>query len=237
MTGREAVTASLRLIGAIAPGESVAASEATDGLDAMNRMLGGWSTEGLLINAETKNELTLVPGTASYTMGTGGTFNTSRPQQILQAILRKASGGSNIDHPVRILTLSEWAEITQKGQSGQIPRSLYADGGYPLNTITLYPVPSEANTLIVYSLKPLSEISTLDTSISMPPGTDRAIIYNLAVELAPEYGRAVPDAVAMIAQDSKEGLKRMNQRPAYLTMDDAILGVGKTTYDIYTGGS
>lgn len=234
MTGRDLVTASLRLIGAVAPGESVAASEATDGLSALNRMLGGWSTEGLLIHAQTQDTLTLVPGTATYTMGTGGTFNTARPQQILQAVLRTSSGSSATDYPLDLLTLDQWSAITQKSLEGSHPRSLYDDGAYPLRSLTVYPKPTAAHTLVIFSLKALSEVSTLDSSISLPPGYDRALIYNLALELSPEYGKSVPDAVAMVATESKAGLKRMNLKPSYLRADDALVGNGG--FNIYTGG-
>lgn len=45
MTGREAVAASLRKLGAIASGESLTADMASDGIAELNRMLQSWSTE------------------------------------------------------------------------------------------------------------------------------------------------------------------------------------------------
>jgi hypothetical protein len=236
MTGRDLVTASLRKIGAIAPGESLAAAEAVDALAELNRMIGGWGTEGLLIYKTTRDSLTLVVGTAAYTMGTGGTFNVARPQQIVEVLVRDETQSPALEYPVNVLSTSDWAAITQKDVSSAYPTDMQDDGGYPYRTLTFHPKPSVAHKIITFSLKPLTEIATLDTVVSVPPGYDEALIYNLAIRLAPEYGKAVPDAVNMIAIESKAGLKRMNRQPSLLQVDDALLVVGRQ-FNIYTGGN
>lgn len=230
MTGRELISASLRLIGAIAPGETLAASEATDGLAALNRMIGTWSNEKLLINAITaETALTLTPGDGTITMGTAGDF-TTRPQSIDAAMIRDSS----TDNPVRLLTLAEYAAIPNKNVQSTYPTSLYDDGGYPLRTLTLYPVPSAAMQLVLYTFRAITSIATIDTSVSLPPGYEDALTYNLAMRLAPEYGKSTPSEVGMIAADSKAAIKRANHRPAYLSVDPALLT--RSRFNIYTGG-
>lgn len=234
MTGRELVSASLRLLGVLAPGETLAAHEATDGLAALNRMLGSWSNEGLMIAARVREEFALVANTAVYTLGTGATFNSARPMFIEEAAIEDQSSTPTTEHPVDILTSSEWASITAKGETSSIPRYLYAEGTFPNETLNLYPVPTVANKLVLYSKKPLTEIATLDTAVSLPPGYDRALIYNFAIDVAPEYGKAVPDAVVMIATESKVAIKRTNQKPRYLRIDVPASSGG--SFDITTGG-
>lgn len=235
MTGRDLVTASLRLIGVIAPGESLPADEATDALAAINRMLGGWSTEGLLIHANTREQFSLTSDDGSYTMGASGDFSTTRPMEILEAFIRSEAFSPALDYPpLKHLSLSEWSAIHQKEAGTGIPHSFYEDGGYPLRTLYLYPEPSASLYLVIHSKKQLTEIATLDTSLSLPPGYERALVYNGALELSPEYGKVVPDVVAMIAMESKAGVKRMNIQPAYLRCDDALVPSGGL--NIYTGG-
>lgn len=218
MTGRDLISASLRLIGAVAPGESIAAQEASDGLSTLNRMLGGWSNEGLLVHAITQESpLTLTAGDSTVTMGTSGDI-TTRPQEIVRAMIRDGS----TDYPVRLLSVGEFASITNKAIQSSHPHSLYDDGGYPLRTLTLYPTPSAAKSLVLFTKRALTEIAGLTDSISLPPGYERALVHNLAVELAPEYGRPVPEAVAMVAMDSKAALKRANHRPSILKVDSAL---------------
>lgn len=222
MTGRDVVSASLRLIGAMAPGESLAAQEATDGLSTLNRMLGSWSNESLLIHAIVRETpLTLTAGDGSYTLGASGDIST-RPQRIEKALIRDETSSPAIEREIRILSIDEWAAIPAKDTQSTYPTSLYDDGAYPQRTISLYPIPSATHKLVLFTLRALTSISTLDTDVSLPPGYEEALIYNLALRLAPEYGRAVSDAVALVAGESKAGLKRANHRPRYLEVDGAL---------------
>ena len=226
MTGREIISASLRLIGAIAPGEAPPASEAVDGLAAINRMLGTWSNDNVLINAKVEDVFTLVPNTQSYTYGTSGTFNSARPVEIIGASIRIGS----TDYPVTIIGVDEWLAISQKETQG-IPEKLYAEGTYPLETINLYPNPSAANSLVLFTLKPLTEIATLDTAVSVPPGYEEAIIYNGAIRLAPEYGRTVSQEVALIAESALEAIKKRNYKPGLLLIDNAVMSNGQFNFN------
>lgn len=237
MTGRDLISASLRLIGATAPGESLAASEATDGLAALNRMISSWSTEPLLIYSRVRDSLTLVVGTQSYTMGTGGTHSVSRPVQVHEAAVRNETVSPAVEIPVAILSLAEWQAIPAKATSGEYPTGIYLEGTFPYETVNVYPKPSVAHKLITWSSKVISSISTLDTSVSLPPGYEEALIYNLALRLAPEYGRPVSAEVATVAMETKASIKRLNHRPAYM-VPDAIpaSGAGGARFDVNTGG-
>ncbi len=225
MTGRDLVTASLRLIGAIAPGESLAASEATDGLSAFNRMISSWSTERLLVYSVVRETLVLTASDGDYTVGASGNLNTTRPMGIEKATLIDTAQTPDAEYPLKLLSLAEWTAIVAKDVDG-LPTALYADEGYPQSTLYLYPRPSTTYTLALYSHKPMTELATLETVIALPPGYERALIYNFAVEIAPEYGKTVSDPVVMIATESKASLKRLNHRASYLRCDSALTGNG-----------
>lgn len=231
MTGRDVVTAALKKIGALAPSESIAASEASDGLAELNRMLGSWSNEGLLIYAITaETPLTLTPSQATYTLGISGSI-TTRPQKIEKALIRDGT----LDLPVNVLlSLSEFAAIALKSMQSTYPTDLYDDGGYPRRTITLYPVPSAAKSLVLFTKRALTAISTLDTAVSLPPGYEDAMVWNLAERLAPEYGKALSEVVMMKAIDTKAAIKNANHKPSYLRCDDALVSGGM--FNIITGG-
>lgn len=222
MTGRDLISASLRLIGAIASGESLDAAEASDGLSAFNRMLDSWSTEPLVIYTKTEEEFVLTPGTQTYTMGPTGTFSTTRPLEIEKAYLKITSQSPAIELPMAVLTVDEWARITIKALSATYPLYLYAEGTYPNETLHIHPNPTAANSLVLYSRKPLTTLTSIDTVLPLPPGYERALIYNFAVEVAPEYGKQVSDPVMMIAQDSKATIKRANSKPKLLRVDSAL---------------
>ena len=132
------------------------------------------------------------------------------------------------------MSVDEYAAISDKSVQADYPTDLYDDGGYPQRTLTLYPVPSAAKSLVLFTKRALTSISTLDTSVSLPPGYEDAIVYNLAVRYALEYGRAVPDVVVILAAESKASIKKANIRPSYLRVDSALMAAGGS-FNIYTG--
>lgn len=235
MTGRDLITASMRKIGAKASGESMEASEATEGLAALNQMISSWSTESLLINAKVRRVHTLTTGDQQYTVGASGAdFTAPRPLRVVEALIRDESVSPAIEYPsLRILSLAEWAAIVIKELGNSIPTDIYLEGTYPLETFNLYPKPSAGLKLVLWSWEPLTEIATLDTAISFPPGYEEALIYNFAIRLAPEYGKTIPAEVASVANDSKANIKRMNHRPRYLQVDAALVPRGR--FNILTG--
>jgi hypothetical protein len=221
MTGRDLISASLRKIGALASGDAIPANDASDGLSELNRMIASWSTEGLLIYAKIRETLALTPGTATYSMGTGATLNTTRPMRIESASIMIGT----IEYPLEVITDSQYAAIQTKSIQG-VPTSVYPEGTYPNETLNFYPIPNSNYSFIPYSWKALSSVASLDTVLSFPPGYEDALVYNFAMRLAPEYGKQPDALVAQIASESKAGIKRMNHRPELLRCDDAIVKPG-----------
>jgi hypothetical protein len=193
-------------------------------------MLDSWSNEDLVVHAITaETPLTLTGGDATVTMGTAGDI-TTRPMEIFNAVIRDGS----TDYPVRLISVAQYAAIPNKTLQSTYPTDLYDDCGYPLRTLTLYPVPAAAKSLVLYTKRALTQIATLDTSLSLPPGYEEALIYNHAMRLAPEYGKTVADSVAMIAMDSKASLKRSNHKASYLT-SDSIPAQANRSFNFVTG--
>jgi hypothetical protein len=233
MTGRDLISASARLIGVLASGETLQAAEASDGLAALNRLIDSWSNENLLIHALTEEAaFTLTPGDGTVTMGTAGDI-TTRPVHLEAAKIRDTSSSIALEVPLKILSPAEWVAIPTKSMQSSYPTSIYDDGAYPQRTLSLYPVPSIAHQLILFTKRALTELTSLDTAVSLPPGYDRALVYNFAIELAPEYGKSAPAEVVEIALQSKAALKRQNHRASYLRCDDALVRNGK--FNMFSG--
>lgn len=229
-TVRDLIKGSLRLLGAIAPGETPSADEQAEALLALNSMISSWSTESLTIYSRVRESFTLTPGQQMRTLGVGGSFNTSRPMEIEEAKL--LAGG--VEMPVRILTSAEWAALSMKDTPSEIPYMLYVEWDYPLAKVYLYPVPSVANSLILYSRKPLTGFSSPNDTLELPEGYERALRYNLAVELAPEYGKEPTPKTEYIALESKANIKRANLKPVLMTSD--VPGSCGRRFNILSGG-
>jgi hypothetical protein len=230
-TARDLIKGSLRLIGAIATGETPSADELTDALAVLNDMLDSWSLENLtLYQRSTREELSWTSGQQSRTWGASGTFTSARPVDLeFAAILQ-----SSTEYPLQILSPGEWAQLKQKTLTGSLPTAIYIEGSYPNATMYLWPVPNQTITLVTHTLKPLSSFATANDTVSLPPGYSRAIRFNLAIELAPEYGKSISEQILISAQEAKENIKRKNSKPRYLAVDAALL-YDRKRFNILTG--
>lgn len=184
MTVDETIDAALRKIGL----RNVTATQLTEGMTALNKMLSAWEE---LLHYPTEDTHTLVSGTGSYSIGSGGDIDTTRPISLVSAFIRDSS---NNDHNVSVnMSKKEYDDIYDKDASER-PDKIYYLATYPLAYIYFNSAPSSAETLYLYSIKPYTAYSALDDNITQPPEWENAIIYNLALELAPEYN-ITPNAI------------------------------------------
>jgi len=204
-TARDIIRSAMLKIGALMKNEQPSSDEANDALSSLNALLGSWSNDSLTIYARTWSTFTLSSGTASYTIGSGGAFNAARPTDILDCYIRSG----DIDYPMGVISDQAYNSISYKAIQG-IPEFLNYDGGYPLGTIRLYPVPSANYSLFLLTETPLTSFASLDTELSMPPGVERALVYNLAIDIAPEYGQKVNALLLKTANESLGAIRIKN---------------------------
>lgn len=231
-TAQTIVERALRLIGATESGETPTAGELADGLTALNDMIESWQTDRLTVFAYVDTAFTMVNGDNSYTVGPSGNFNlTPRPSKIENIFIR----ANNIDYPVDLVDQEKWFSIPDKTVSSDIPNKAYYEPTMSTGTLQVWPVPNAAHSLHIVTWSPVSSFASLSTSVTLPQGYARALSFNLAVEIAPEYQLAVPANVQSIALDSLAMLKRANQRPinAYTELGSMV---GQSKSDIYSGG-
>ena len=91
-----------------------------------------------------------------------------------------------------------------------------------------------AEKLVLNSQKLITSFALSTDTVSLPTGFLRALKYNLALDLAPEYGKTPNAIIISVAQESKEVLKRLAIRPHYLGSDAATL-VNPRPYNWLTG--
>lgn len=207
MTSQTLITAALRKLGMMKGGETPEVEDLTEGLSALQTMLRSWAAVHIAVFASVHESFTLTPSTATYTWGSGGTFNTLRPNQLISGYIKDTGGVSY--PPLYLYDADEYRRISIKTTSGR-PYGVWFDPQYTLAYITFYPVPDAADSFYAESLKPFPDASctnTLTDTLVFPPEYEEPMIYNLAVRLAPEYGKTVPIEVASIAGSSFERLK------------------------------
>ena len=231
-TAQTIINQAMKRLGVLSQGETPSSEEADDALESLNTMLDSWSTERLGVFDVTETIHTMTVAQAQYTVGSGGDIAITRPLQILRAFIRD-NASNPIDYPVRLLNQAEWNRIPSKLTNSTYPVNLFYDAEFPLGIINLWPVPSAAFKLVFNSVNQLTELTDLATSFSMPPGYKRAVIYNLAVEMAPDFGVQPSRQVFDIADESKANIKRLKILPEVATFDlKRIRGRGR--YNIFS---
>lgn len=195
-TARDLITRGLKKISVIGVGSTLSDEEAQDGLNTLNALLSSFSARGGVVYTETIEDFPLVSGKQTYTIGSGGDFDTTIPFDISAMYVTIGT----TDYYLNPYDEKQWASITQKGIKG-IPDVYYFNAGYPLADINLYNIPT-TGTLTIHSKKYLTAFTDLDSVFSMPPEYEGMLIYNLAVWIAPEYEREASPTVKKVADQT-----------------------------------
>jgi hypothetical protein len=98
----------------------------------------------------------------------------------------------------------------------------------------IYPKPTQLLEWHFISVQELTQPATLSTDLFFPPGYMRAFAYNLAMEIAPEFGVEPSPQVQRIAMTSKRNLKRINNPYDVMSLPYAIVA-NRQRFNIYAG--
>ncbi len=224
-TGRIIITKAMQKCGILTMNESPTPNEANDALDALNALVASYANDSMMCFARTWEQFTLTGGTGTYTIGPSGDFNTVRPVYIADCYVRLGT----TDYDVTVISDEIYTGITQKNVPG-IPDWVNFDNGYPLATLKFSPLPSSSYQVFLLTEKALTAF-TLDGAVSLPPGWERLLIFNLPDEIAGDYGVEVPDSVQKVAMQSKAAVQKQIMRTR--SLDALPQGVGPNS--IYTG--
>lgn len=208
MVGNDVINYALTLHGILYIGQVPGTDALLMCQTALNNMLAEWNAQGLAVFSIVKTTATLVSGTADYTIGNGATINTARPEKIEAWRVIDAAGGANGGKPVDAGTFAR--EADDNTLLSALVKMLNYDAAFPTGTIHLWPIPS-GGTLELWVWEQMTAITDfIGTAISFPPGYLKAITYNLAIDLAPLFGRQIDPGVKMIADQCKATLGGTN---------------------------
>lgn len=219
------ITGSLRLLGVVASGETPTASESQDALSALNDLIDTWKTERLMVYAILPQTFALVGGQKTYTLGPTGNWNTERPVGIDSMYLQYTdanSGPPPLNLLVVLLNQDQYNAIIVPNTTTTIPTAAYIDDAFPLRNVSFWPVPQVNYNIDLFTWQLIDGFAAITDTIALPPGYERMMRFNLALELAPEYGLQASQAVAAGALDAKAAVKRNNIKPLYLACDPAV---------------
>jgi len=232
-TAFDQIKASLRLIGQLAEGEEPSPQAAQDALNAMNQMIDSWNTERLAVFCTEDQVFNWPPGEITRTLGPSGNFVGNRPVLIDDATyFRDAS--TNVSYGIKLINQQQYNGIAVKTVTSTYPQVMFVNNTFPDITMTIYPQPTRVLEWHFVSVQELTKPATLNTVLSFPPGYLRAFKYNLAMEIANEFGVEPMPQVQRIAMTSKRNLKRINNPDDVMSMPYSLIAT-RQRFNIYAG--
>ena len=232
-TAFDQIKAALRLIGQLAEGEEPSPQAAQDALNAMNQMIDSWNTERLAVFCTEDQIFNWPVGEITRTLGPTGDFVGNRPILIDDSTYFR-DPQTNVSYGIKLINQQQYNGIAVKTVTSTYPQVMFVNNTFPDITMTIYPQPTRVLEWHFVSVQQLDKPATLNTVLSFPPGYLRAFKYNLAMEIANEFGVEPMPQVQRIAMTSKRNLKRINNPDDVMSMPYSLVAT-RQRFNIYAG--
>ena len=232
-TAGDQINRALRLLGVLAEGETPSAAVSQDSLTAMNQMIESWNTERLSVFSTQDQTFNWAPSTRIRTLGPTGDFVGNRPVLVDDATYFR-DPQTNVSYGIKIINQQQYDGIAVKTVTSTYPQVIWINMTYPDIEMYIYPVPTRLLEWHFISVQELSQPANLATNLTFPPGYLRAFVYNLAMEIAPEFGVEPSPQVKRIAMTSKRNLKRINNPDDVMSMPYSLIAT-RQRFNVYAG--
>jgi hypothetical protein len=232
-TAYDQINGALRLLGVLAEGETPSAETARDSLMALNQMIDSWNTERLAVFSTQDQVFLWPPGELNRTLGPTGDFVGNRPVLLDDATYFR-DPQTNVSYGIKFINQQQYDGIAVKTVTSTYPQVIFVNNTFPDIDMFVYPKPLRELEWHFISVEELTQPAALATQLTFPPGYLRAFRYNLACEMAPEFGVEPSAQVQRIAMYSKRNLKRINNPDDIMALPYSIVGT-RQRYNIYAG--
>lgn len=232
-TAGDQINRALRLLGVLAEGETPSASVSQDALTAMQQMIDSWNTERLSV-FNTIDQTFLWPADEIQRhLGPTGDFVGLRPVYLDDSTYFR-DPGTNVSYGIKFISQQQYDGIAVKTVTSTYPQVMWINMEYPNIQMTIYPKPTRVLEWHFISVQELDQPANLATTLYFPPGYLRAFTYNLAMEIAPEFGVDPSQQVQRIAMTSKRNLKRINNPDDIMSLPYSLVAT-RQRFNIYAG--
>jgi hypothetical protein len=234
VTALQLIEAAMSKLRKLAAGETVSAEDADLGLRRLNSLMTYLENEGMFNYTTTRTVATLPASTTSRTIGAAQQIAMVRPVEILKGSYSRLN---SIDYPLTPVSEQEYNAISLKSSVGSVaPVVCFYDGGTPTGNVYFWPTAATAVELHLITPAPGGEAVDTTTVYNFPPGYQRMVENNLALELAPDFNVEPSAMVVKTAASSKRALRRTNQTVPQLDLDGAALSRHGNSPSDFIGG-
>jgi hypothetical protein len=210
-TRNEIIARAMRIVGALASGETLPADRLQQGVMILNHIVKGWQADRIFVWSLKRLDVPMVVGTASYSLHNLN-VNVDKVLVVDRAALIDST---DIDVQVRQISWREYNIIEDKTSSGD-PCAIAVD--YQATPVMyVWPVPSRTGlTMALLAVTALKDEDTGASVGDIPVRFQEALVYALARDLADEYGLNLKERARYVqkAEFYYERLKRGDRERA-----------------------
>lgn len=191
--------------------------------------LTGTPTTAASVNTNTvtmsanANQTLTAADTISYTVP--GNFGIARPLRIRNSFTRvTTSAAAGLDYWFDCeVSFERYKEIGLKTVPGPWPYEAAYLPTFPYGSLRIYPNPTIAGQVFLYTDLILTNFVTLTQAVNLPQGYARSLKKLLALELCPTFGKTPSSQLIMQAKEAKNLLKNQNIEPIVTLRYDSDL--------------
>lgn len=201
LTRNQFIETALRTIAVLAIDQTPSATEYTNALVKLNALLGEFRSLGMALWARTTFSFPVVASTSAYNIGTGQTLNTPYPLKMLQAYRTDSTNSTHV--PMEIVANFNY-NLFPTNSSGS-PIQLNYQPKINLGVVSIWPTPNAGDVTsgitvnLVYT-RPYEYFSAAADTLDMAEEWVQAVIYGLAVRIAPEYGVPIQERQILMSE-------------------------------------
>jgi len=214
LSRNQIVISALEKIGELAVGDDPTPEQLQRGIRELNVLVQSLQNEGIRLWSIVDASFPLVVGQASYNL----------PSETLDVFDVRLKLSSNTEEPIELIAIAEYDNMSRKDIRSQPYKAVfkYAFGETNVPTLTFYPVPNKADTIVYKQIRRLADVKTnVSEAIDIPPRWYEALIYGLA--------HALSDAIRLPLEERNrffrlwETKKALAKRGDYETVDNMLV--------------
>lgn len=214
------------------PGRGLSGSEQEEGLHIINAILDGVKIERWFFYQILRTEFLTVIGQKNYTIGDAGLgadWPLERPEKVMSAGLLVPNDGDDenkAEIPVFVVqSYEEYQKIITKETRSTLAQVLYYQASLPLGTGTLWPVPSQIYSMVLYTPQTVQEFTDVMGNFVVPKGYREFLEYAGAEAVHDRYPHNLMSPLVPVkAREYKARVKAQQLTPTYMSSDAAVLG-------------
>ena len=231
-TPSDIINLALKTANVIGVGHTPLAQDTNDCFNQLNMMMAQWQRRRYMVY----NLVTVglqATGALTYSVGTGGYFNITRPVKLESAFFRMNKNTPlPVDYPLEVLRAQEdYNRISIKNLNA-FPQYAYYNTGFPLGELYVWPVPNNQYEIFISVMVQLEAFQTINDQIVLPPEYLDALHWNLARRICVMYGLPITPELTGYAEASMRAIEEVNSQIPLLHMPVALRGKSGA-YNIY----